>query len=199
MYAKPVLERVKVGLGEEAIRVFQPSSSNGSEEPNRQSLLEQFLRNALEEVSKQKPIRRQLLLKIGKNGIVPLPAEVCTVESVRLEQRPLTQKNDPASLSRSDYVLDHPQCVIRLTPDAAGEIEVNCTMVPREREIPHEARHALVLHVKAQCCEYIANQLRTNPSLKISKKNELLNNPVHWEREGGKLRLKLSNEPPIAP
>ena len=199
MYAKPVLQRVKDGLGEEIVPLFQALSSNGSKERKPQTLLDEFLRNALQELAHQKHIRKQLTLKADPIGIVLLPNEVRTVESVQLNNKPLTPKDDHISLSSNEYFVDLAQRMIRMAKDPTGVIGVACTVMPGERDIPHDGRHALVLHVKAQCCEYIAKQLRTNPSLKISKKNELLNNPVHWEREGGKLRLKLSNEPPIAP
>jgi hypothetical protein len=198
MYAKPVLQRVKDGLGEEIVPLFQVLSSNGPKERKPQPLLEEFLRNALQELAQHKHIRKQLTLTIDPIGIVLLPDEVRAVESVQLKNKPLTPKKDHTSLSSSEYSVDLAQRIIRLAKDTTGVIDVNYTVIPGERDIPPDGRHALVLHVKAQCCEYIAKQLRKNPSLKISKKRGLLNDPVHWEREGGKLRLKISNEPPIA-
>ena len=199
MDATPVLQRVKHGLGEEITAVFLPSPFKGSKKRTPQPLLEEFLRNALRELTQHQQIRKQLSLKIDTNGIVLLPTEARTVESVWLNDIPLTLKNDQTSLSSSEYLVDLAQRKIRVARNRPGIIEVTCSVIPGERDIPPDARQALVLHVKAQCCEYITKQLRSNPSLKISKKNKLLNDPVHWEREGRKLRLKISNEHLIAP
>ena len=105
--------------------------------------------------------------------------------------------NGSTSISSSEYFVDLSQRSIRLAKDTIGVIETSCTLAPGERDIPSDKRHALVLHVKAQCCEYIAKRMRENPSLKVSEKSDVLNSLSHWEREARRLRHKISIEPPI--
>jgi hypothetical protein len=190
MTTKTVVQRVKQGLGEEVFLMFFTTPSNGLKGKTPDEVLQGFLQNAIRELIKQRPIRKQFLLRIHPDGIVPLPPDFLSVESLSVKGRHLTPQ-DLKSLSAGGYVVDAANRVVRFAKGTSGTVELYCTCVPREEDVPADSRLALVLHVKAQCCEYVAEKLRKNASLRIVGKNGVPYDPNNWEREAQHLRDKF--------
>ncbi len=69
--------------------------------------------------------------------------------------------------------------VIRFAKGTSGGVELYCTCVPREEDVPADSKLALVLHVKAQC-------------------NGVPYDPNNWEREAQRLRHKFYETARIA-
>ena len=88
--------------------------------------------------------------------------------------------------------------VIRFAKGTSGGVELYCTCVPREEDVPADSKLALVLHVKAQCCEYVAEKLKKNASLRIVGKYGVPYDPNNWEREAQRLRHKFYETARIA-
>jgi hypothetical protein len=192
MYSRPVIERVKEGLGAEILQMLLSSSSKSSNGCNPDSLLREFLENALRELTQQKPFRKQLLRRIGTDGTVYLPSNVISVESVWHKTNRLVEKESPQGLTALDYHVDMSAKVIRLGEKATGAVEVNSTVIPKEEDISGESKRTLVLHVKAQCCKYVAQILKNDPSLRFSNAKDSMNNPGTWEREAQVLHQRFS-------
>lgn len=190
MTTKTVLQRVKQGLGEKVLRLFFTSPSNGVKGKAPDDVLQGFLQNAIRDLIKQKPIRKQFLLRIRPDAIVPLPPDFLSVESLSVKGRRLIPQ-DLKSLSAGGFFVDPVKGVIRFAKATTGGVELYCTCVPREEDVPADSKLALVLHVKAQCCEYVAEKLKKNASLRIAGKNGVPYNPNNWEREAEHLRHKF--------
>ncbi len=192
MYSRPVIERVKEGLGAEILQMLSSSGSKPSNGCNPDSLLREFLENALRELTQQKPFRKQLLRRIGTDGTVYLPSNVISVESVWHRANRLVEKESPQGLTALDYHVDMSAKVIRLGEKSTGAVEVNSTVIPKEEDISGESKRTLVLHVKAQCCKYVAQILKNDPSLRFSNAKDSMNNPGTWEREAQVLHQRFS-------
>lgn len=187
MFSKSVLQRVKQGLGEDMIGLLFDGAFKSSNGRKPESILEEFLNNALLELAQQRPFRKQLFFTLRESTDVSLPSNVRTVESLWLGGTRLTQKKDVTSLSPLEYYLDSTNRIIHFGDGLVGTVEINCAIVPREEDISPEERRALVLHVKAQCCEYIAGKIEKDPSLKVSKGPRALSNAVAWRQEAQRL------------
>lgn len=98
---------------------------------------------------------------------------------------------DPKSLSAGDFFVDAAKGVIRFAKGTSGGVELYCTCVPRAEDVPVDSKLALVLHVKAQCCESVAEKLKKNASLRIAGENSVRYEPNTWEREAQNLRNKF--------
>jgi len=192
MYSTSVIERVKQGLTKESLQMLSSTASRSSDGSHQDMLLHEFLENALRELGQQKPFRKQLMLRIGADGIVPLPSNVISVESVWHKGNRLVEKESAEGLTTSEYHLDISAKIIRVATKLTGTIVINSTIIPREEDVTGQAKRTLVLHVKAQCCEYIAQALQRNPSLRFSKARESMNDPGIWEREAQILQQRFA-------
>jgi len=192
MHRKPVIQRVKESLGEDIFKVFFAPTSNGSKEKTPDMVLREFMHNALTELTQIKPVKRQLSLRIQPESIVPLPQEFQSVESIWFNGKQLRPIESVKSLRSGEYAVNLQKRIIQLTEGTTGVVELHCTALPKEEDLPAEAKLPLVLHVKAQCCEYIAQQLKKNPSQRIQGKDGVLNNPSQWEQEAQRLRQKFT-------
>ncbi len=192
MNSRPVIERVKEGLGSEILQMLSSSCSKSSKGCHLDSLLREFLENALRELAQQKPFRKQLLRRIGTDGTVQLPSNVISIESVWHKSNRLVEKESPQGLTSADYHVDISSKLIRVWKKSTGAVEVNSTVIPKEEDVSGESKRTLVLHVKAQCCKYVAQMLKNDPSLRFSNAKDSMNNPGTWEREAQVLRQRFS-------
>jgi hypothetical protein len=192
MYSRPVIERVKEGLGAEILQILSFSGSKSSKGGDPDSLLREFLENALQDIAQQRPFRKQLLRRIGTDGTVHLPMNVISIESVWHKSSRLMKKESPQGLTSAEYYVDISSKIIRLWEKLTGTVEVNSTVIPKEEDVSGESKRTLVLHVKAQCCKYVAQILKGDPSLRFSNVDDSMNNPGTWEREAQVLRQRFS-------
>lgn len=192
MYSRPVIERVKEGLGSEILQMLSSPGSQSSKGCHPDSLLREFLENALRELAQQKPFRKQLLRRIGTDGTVHLPSDVISIESIWHKSNRLVEKENPKGLTSADYYVDRSADLIRVCEKLTGTVEANGTVIPKEEDVSGESKRTLVLHVKAQCCKYVAQILKNDPSLRFSNAKDSMNNPGTWEREAQVLRQRFS-------
>jgi len=130
--------------------------------------------------------------ELAPDGFAPLPSNVISVESIWHKGNRLVEKKSPRGLTTSEYHIDASAKIIRVATELRGTIEINSTIIPKEGDVAGEARRTLVLHVKAQCCDYIAQKLKSNPSIKSPKGKYELNDPAKWEREAHILRRRFA-------
>jgi hypothetical protein len=184
MFSKPVLQRVKEGLGENLLKLFFEKKADDRRNNGSELILTEFVNKALMALVEEKPISRKFVLTVNGSASAQYPLSVLSVNTVWLNGVPLKKGTGLPVTDETECYIDASARRIHFGPGRNGTIELNCFIVPREEDLPPEARRALVFHVKAQCCKFIANRLLQDPSFGRRDLKAPLNNPAHWERQG---------------
>jgi len=192
MFSKPILQRVKEGLGEHLLNLFFETKADDRRNNGSELTLTEFLNNALLALVEERPISRQFALPVNGSASVQYPLSVLSVNAVWLNGVPLRKGTALPVTDETECYVDASAGRIHIAPGCNGTIELNCFIVPREQDLPPEARRALVFHVKAQCCKFIANRLLQDPSFARRGLKAPLNNPAHWERQAAILLRSFS-------
>jgi hypothetical protein len=192
MFSKPIPQRVKEGLGENLLNLFFENKADDRRNNASELILAEFLNKALMALIEEKAISRQFVLTVNGSASVQYPLSVLSVNTVWLNGVPLKKGMGLPVTDETECYIDASARRIHVAPGCNGTIELNCFIVPREQDLPPEARRALVFHVKAQCCKFIANRLLQDPSFGRRGLKAPLNNPTHWERQAAILLRSFS-------